>query len=71
MKNYNLPKGLVDVNGIPVPKSFPNQADMCEIIRAFIANGLFSQVTDNVNNIPMEITDLIDCPGEDGIFFSF
>ncbi len=42
MKNYNLPKGLVDVNGIPVPKSFPNQADMGEIIRAFVANGLFS-----------------------------
>jgi hypothetical protein len=41
---------------------------MCEIIRAFIANGLFTRVTDNVNNIPMEITDYIDCPGNDGNF---
>jgi hypothetical protein len=41
MKNYHLPKGLVDVNGVPAVKSFPNQADMCEIIRAFVANGLF------------------------------
>ena len=44
---------------------------MCEIIRAFVANGLFSQVTDNVNNIPTDITDYIDCPGNEGTFFNF
>ena len=39
---------------------------MCEIIRAFIANGKFSQITDNVANIPIDITDYIDCPGTEG-----
>ncbi len=29
--------------------------------------GKISQVTDNVNNIPLEITDYIDCPGNEGI----
>lgn len=39
---------------------------MCEIVRAMVANGKFSMVTDNVLNIPVEITDYIDCPGNEG-----
>ncbi|MFO0003009.1 MAG: hypothetical protein ACK559_17935, partial [bacterium] len=41
---------------------------MCEIVRAMVANGKFSTVTDNVLNIPLEITDYIDCPGNEGLF---
>ncbi len=35
---YGLPIGLVDVEGNPVSDDFEDQADMCEIIRALIAN---------------------------------
>lgn len=38
IKNYGLTKGLVDVDGNPVENEFPDQADMCEIIRALLAN---------------------------------
>jgi hypothetical protein len=44
---------------------------MCEIVRAMVANGKFSTVTDNVLNIPLEITDYIDCPGNEGLFNKF
>lgn len=37
-KYYGLTKGLVDVDGNPVESDFEDQADMCEIIRALIAN---------------------------------
>ncbi len=37
-KYYGLTKGLVDVDGEPVDEDFEDQADMCEIIRALIAN---------------------------------
>lgn len=37
-KYYGLTKGLVDVNGNPVDNDFEDQADMCEIIRALVAN---------------------------------
>jgi hypothetical protein len=37
-KNYGVTRGLVDVNGNPVENDFDDQADMCEIIRALIAN---------------------------------
>ena len=68
MKNYNLPKGLVDVNGIPVPKSFPNQADMCDIIRGQLpiisSNGVEEELVINDNLqivkqiIPYNISDI-------------
>lgn len=32
--------------------------------------GKFDKVTDNVNNIPLEITDYIDCPGNEGKFIN-
>ena len=38
IKNYGLTKGLVDVDGSPVENDFSDQADMCEIIRAMLAN---------------------------------
>ena len=37
-KYYGLTKGLVDVDGNPVEDDFEDQADMCEIIRALVAN---------------------------------
>jgi len=37
-KYYGLTKGLVDVEGNPVEDDFEDQADMCEIIRALVAN---------------------------------
>jgi len=37
-KYYGLTKGLVDVDGNPVDDDFEDQADMCEIIRALVAN---------------------------------
>lgn len=37
-KYYGLTKGLVDVDGNPVENDFEDQADMCEIIRALVAN---------------------------------
>jgi len=36
---------------------------MCEIVRAAIAGGKFSKVTNDLANIPLKILDLIDCPG--------
>jgi hypothetical protein len=39
-KNYGVVRGLVDVNGNPVENDFDDQADMCEIIRALIANSI-------------------------------
>ena len=38
-KYYGLTKGLVDVDGNPVENDFEDQADMCEIVRALVANG--------------------------------
>ena len=37
-KFYGMTKGLVDVEGNPVENDFEDQADMCEIIRALVAN---------------------------------
>jgi hypothetical protein len=37
-KYYGLTKGLVDVDGNPIENDFEDQADMCEIIRALVAN---------------------------------
>ena len=41
-KYYGLTKGLVDVDGNPVENDFEDQADMCEIIRALVANSIFT-----------------------------
>jgi hypothetical protein len=39
-KYYGLTKGLVNVEGEPVDEDFEDQADMCEIIRALVANSI-------------------------------
>ena len=36
---------------------------MCEIIRAAIAGGKFNTYNLNMQRIPVELLDLIDCPG--------
>lgn len=64
-ENYNLKKGLVDVDGNPVAKDFDDQADMCEIIRALVANGKFLEIGEDVRNIPLTLVDYISCPGGD------
>lgn len=66
LQNYNLKKGLVDVNGDPVETDFDDQADMCEIVRALIANGKIPEVGEDINYIDLKVLDYIDCPGQDG-----
>lgn len=36
---------------------------MCEIVRAALAAGKFSDVTTDLVNIPLKVLDLIDCVG--------
>jgi len=64
--NYNLSKGLVDVNGEPVEKDFEDQADMCEIVRALIANGKFPSIGESLKNIDDSFLDEFNCPGING-----
>ena len=66
MANFQLKKGLVDVNGEPVDKDFDDQADMCEIIRAFVANGKIPEIGEDVKSIDLKLLDYIDCPGSEG-----
>ena len=61
--NYKLSKGLVDVNGEPIEKDFEDQADMCEIVRALIANGKFPSIGDSLKNIDDSFLDELSCPG--------
>lgn len=56
---------LVDATGDIVEKDFDDQADMCEIVRAAIANGKMEKVTSDVTKIPLAVTDLIDCCGDE------
>ena len=39
-KYYGLTKGLVNVDGDPVDSDFEDQADMCELVRALVANSI-------------------------------
>jgi hypothetical protein len=66
INNYKLSKGFVDVDGQPVDKDFNDQADMCEIVRALVANGKIPEIGEDVKNIDMRLLDHIDCPGADG-----
>lgn len=66
MNNFQLKKGLVDVNGDPVETDFEDQADMCEIVRALIANGKIPTVGEDVKSIDLRALDYIDCPGVEG-----
>ena len=56
---------MVDVLGNSVDKDFDYQADMCEIVRAFVANGKFPLNYD-LGNIPSDFTDHIKCVGKTG-----
>jgi hypothetical protein len=61
-KNYGVTT-LVDEIGEPVDHNLPDQADMCEIIRAVIKEGLLAGITSDVTDIPFEALNYIDCPG--------
>lgn len=52
---------------------FPDQADMCELIRALIAGGKFPTCKADVSNITEECLDSIDCfgDGDNGILFQY
>jgi hypothetical protein len=66
LNNFGLKKGLVDVNGDPVDKDFDDQADMCEIVRALVANGKIPEIGEDVKSIDLKLLDYIDCPGSEG-----
>lgn len=58
---------LVDELGDPVDHNLPDQADMCEIVRATISAGLLAPIATDVTNIPFEALSYISCPGSDSI----
>ncbi len=67
LKNYSI-QSLVDVDGKPnnPPYSdYDDQADICEAIRALVANGFFA-FGSNVDNISDQLLDAISCPGNFG-----
>ena len=64
-KDYGVK--FVDVAGNPMEnewQDFDDQADMCEIVRAFVAAGKFSFGV-NMNNISLDLIDRVDCVGSD------
>jgi hypothetical protein len=54
---------LVDSTGEFVKSDFEDQADMCEIVRAAVAQGLFEIPDMNMQKLPDDIVDKIDCAG--------
>jgi hypothetical protein len=64
-RNYGI-NTLVDSVGEPVKSDFPDQADICEIIRAAAYQNLFQLSNVNMQKLPDEIIDKIDCAGEEG-----
>ncbi len=54
-------QNLVDVEGKPLDGPLDDQADICQLIRAFIAAGLFDGTT--LKEIKEEIFEQISCPG--------
>lgn len=68
-QNYGLKKGLVDVEGNPVKKSFSDQADMCEIVRALIANGKIESVGEDISNLKPDVVENFSCVGAEGLFY--
>lgn len=55
---------LVDDIGDIIESDFDDQADMCEIVRAALAAGKFSDYHTTMTDIPVKILDFIDCPGD-------
>ena len=52
--------------GDSVDSDFEDQADMCEIIRALLANGKIPEVGEDIKSIDLKFLDYIDCPGAEG-----
>jgi hypothetical protein len=50
-----------------VSTDFPDQADMCELIRALIAGNKFPTCKPDVTNITEECLESIDCFGDSDI----
>ena len=61
---YGMEKGLVDVKGDSVKEDFPDQADMCELVRGMIASGRIPGAKADVKEIESDAVDGIDCPGD-------
>lgn len=66
INNYGLEKRLVDVNGKSVEIDFEDQADMCEIVRALVANGKIPEIGASLDNISLKLLDHIKCVGNEG-----
>lgn len=67
LKNYSI-QSLVDVDGKPNNPpyaDYDDQADICEAIRALVANGFFA-FGSNMDNISDQLLDAITCPGSFG-----
>ena len=62
LKNEFNISTLVDSNGEPVSQDFEDQVDLCEIIRASIANGDMGKEI-QMRKIPEDIVNKIDCAG--------
>lgn len=66
LENYSI-RHFMDVYGNPADppyQDFDDQADMCEIIRALVGNGVFS-FGKNMDSISLDLLDKIECPGGD------
>jgi len=57
---------LVDSEGEPVKEDFPDQADMCELIRAAVAKNLFNIHNLEMHRLPKDFVDRIQCSGPKG-----
>ena len=57
---------LVDSVGEPVKDDFNDQADICEIIRAALYKNLFDINNVNLQKLPDDLIDKIDCDGVEG-----
>lgn len=57
---------LVDSVGEPVKDDFNDQADICEIIRAALYKNLFDINNVNLQKLPDDLIDKIDCAGVEG-----
>ena len=55
---------LVSDYGDPVENDFPDQADMCEIIRAAYASNKFPEMGNILTKINPDFIDLIECVGD-------
>tara|TARA_B110000503_G_C6918266_1_gene317616 strand:- start:396 stop:593 length:198 start_codon:yes stop_codon:yes gene_type:complete len=57
----------VDVDGQPVTTDAPDEADMCELIRALIAGNKLPTCKPDVTKLTEDCLDSIDCVGNSDI----